>query len=678
MAEAASIVLKTYDELNDTIKSIQGNSRALDKEFEVLQNRIQLLVKKNDTFNKSFAETSTQVVAAKKALKEMEAAFKANGDEQSRLNLSNAKKQYKDLTDAAEAYKAASRSTRKEISNSQEQMRKLGNESGGSAGGLFKGQLAADLGKMVGSSVQGYANYLFTSAAGSQTGTLLSSILGGAISGGAMGSIGGIGPGTAIGAVVGGVSGLIQGVTANESSKDDAFKSYVQDAYNTVTQQQTDSLTNGSTIAGSREQTQIVFAKRLGSDQAATAYLDKVQEMAQNTNYSYDEITGYSQKLLNSYKPDEILGVLKNLSDASAGLDLNSSDMDMFVSGLSKMRTTGKVTQEYLGYFSDRGVDVDQALSDATGTPKSGIADRVSKGEISGDAAAQAILDYINKTFGGMSDKLASTYDALTDNLQDVQDNINSAKGDSYNKIQEDSLSKEIELLGGALGDKLKSVNAAIGSAEGSKANIKRQISNDVMGGILEGTAAKTITNQNTLDKVNELRNNYLSAWAKSQSSDEQVSMEGGAELESIMAQAEALVSSEQDTNDNLSIWHQTEQDTASGVNSIVALLKAWENTWNLNQTQSEGRNIETTDETIMGDWSTAFGLSYVPYDNYPALLHQGEKVLTAEQARRKGGGGARVTITGNSFVVRQNSDINAIAEALANKLERSALASVS
>lgn len=34
-----------------------------------------------------------------------------------------------------------------------------------------------------------------------------------------------------------------------------------------------------------------------------------------------------------------------------------------------------------------------------------------------------------------------------------------------------------------------------------------------------------------------------------------------------------------------------------------------------------------------------AKGLNYVPYDNYPALLHRGEQVLTATQARRRGQG---------------------------------------
>ena len=71
------------------------------------------------------------------------------------------------------------------------------------------------------------------------------------------------------------------------------------------------------------------------------------------------------------------------------------------------------------------------------------------------------------------------------------------------------------------------------------------------------------------------------------------------------------------------------------------------------------------------GVWrSHAAGLERVPYDGYAALLHEGERVLTAREARQADqGGGAQVTVTGNTFQVRQESDIDAIAEALYRKL---------
>ena len=69
----------------------------------------------------------------------------------------------------------------------------------------------------------------------------------------------------------------------------------------------------------------------------------------------------------------------------------------------------------------------------------------------------------------------------------------------------------------------------------------------------------------------------------------------------------------------------------------------------------------------VGGMRSHAYGLTSVPYNNYPALLHEGERVLTAAEARR--GGSAVVNITGNQFTVREEADVDRIASAIASRV---------
>lgn len=71
-------------------------------------------------------------------------------------------------------------------------------------------------------------------------------------------------------------------------------------------------------------------------------------------------------------------------------------------------------------------------------------------------------------------------------------------------------------------------------------------------------------------------------------------------------------------------------------------------------------------------------GLDSVPYDGYTARLHKSEKILTAREARAydegKGGNGSGgVVISGNSFTIREEADIEKVAYQLAKLIEREA-----
>ena len=319
-----------------------------------------------------------------------------------------------------------------------------------------------------------------SSAFGQPMASAVSSIAGGIVSGAAAGSL--FGPqGALAGAGMGAISGTLGGASKIFQAKDDAFKSYVQEAFDEQIDAQEASRAAGSTIAGTREQTQMAFAQKLGSDAAADDYLAQVKTMAKNTNYGYDEITGYSKLLLNTYDTTKTLDVLQKLSDASAGLNLNSSDVNMFIAGLSRMRTTGKATQEYLNYFSERGVDVYQALSDSTGADKSSISGMITHGEISGDDAAESILTYIDNTYGGLSEKLASTYDAMVDNLADYQADMDAAMGEGYNEGRKAGIQAQMDWMSGESGAAVEEANKAIGAWKAELENQKEEFIRNAM-----------------------------------------------------------------------------------------------------------------------------------------------------------------------------------------------------
>ena len=78
---------------------------------------------------------------------------------------------------------------------------------------------------------------------------------------------------------------------------------------------------------------------------------------------------------------------------------------------------------------------------------------------------------------------------------------------------------------------------------------------------------------------------------------------------------------------------------------------------------------------------SHAFGLDRVPYDEYPALLHEGERVLTAAEARAQdaagGGGGLVINVTGNSFTGTPEDMAGQLAQILLLRLTQAGVAAV-
>jgi len=686
---SASIVLNAKDEISPSMKSIQANGKSLGRDFDELSGKIQALQEKNNALNKSYSTLNSQLVDAKKAVKDATAAYKEAATEENKTNLNNATYQYKSLSDQMKTFRDGSSDTRKEIRSLQEESRKLADGTRSSisdgSGGAFTALARAGLGQMVGQSVQQYANYMISSTFDSQTGNVLSSVLGNAISGAAIGSMIPGGIGIPIGAAVGAASGLLEGVTSNESSKDTAMQSYAQGLTQTAEANSANGLTSGSSTAAQRQQDKLSFATLLGSSAAADSVLGSIKTMANSTPYLYNDLTQIAKTLsVYGYDQSNIMGTLKTIGDTGSALSMSTSDMDSVAQILGYMGTSDTLDSMRLKQLRLKGINANQMLQDYYGISSTELNKRVSGGKISGADASSIILKEMENTYNGMMEKQSQTFAGLTSTLEGLQQEVQNAQGEGYNTTYSSGLQNQIDALSGNLGAKLESVNAIIGEAKGTKANIEAQIYQDVIGGVFNGDSAKEVSDEGTLDKISELRSDYLQASEEYRTGDEQGRMEAGAKMDSIMSQAEALASSSQDANTKLDVWDQSALDTASGVASIVTVLEAWRDTWDLNQTQSKGRNSYTgsNDDTNMGDISvsgnsTAFGLSYVPYNGYPSILHEGEQVLTASEARqrRTGKSTPSVTVTGNVFNVRQDSDIDAIAEALANKLEQKALA---
>lgn len=654
-----SIVIKAEDRYSDAVKAMSTHTRALNKDVDALEDNLYQLSR-----NKVQLRMDTR--QAMTALREAERQFQATGDAADGLKLEMAQANYDNIKRNLDLVTRSARDT-------ERQLKKLTDtaDSGGSGGALSSRTGITTLAAtVVGSVATQYAMPMVEqiistagmSAFGNAGGTMLSSMLSSAIGGAAMGSMIAPGIGTAVGAGAGAALGAVSGVTQVEANKDEYFKSYVQEAVEGQWEEMDNTLASGSEIAASREKDRLAFSQRFGSDEAADKYLGRVQTMAVNTTYGYDEIVGYSKLLLNSYDPDSVLGVLMTLSDASAGLNLSSSDVEMMIAGLSRMRTTGKANQEYLNYFSERGIDVYTALGNYLGVDRSQVAGMVTAGQITGEQAAEAILDYIDESFGGLSERMAGTYSGMTDNLADAQANIDAAMGEGYNEARKAGIQAQTDWLTGESGGMVQEAYRYIGAWRADLENQREELEREYIDKAMDTTEYKTAIAEGDAATAGRI---IMEAKVKAQN--EYNASEGAQLLKE--SEKEMIQNVSEDTATRESYWNAGyELGAEFSKGRLAGMSGAW--------TGDAGDTIVVTGKTWhyqktsadnAGGYAT--GLARVPYNDFPALLHEGERVLTAAEARGYNGQTGQVVISGNNFTVRQESDIDAIAEALLSKL---------
>ena len=698
-----SIALSAKDNFSETLRKLASAANTSVNDVDALQKSLTKL-------NNTRANLKLDLSRAKSELREAEKRFKATGDAADELALKDKQIEFDNLTSQLKAVSSSAQAAEKNMmslagTNSKLSNRASGSGKSGSMWGTLGGALAtAGFGDMLSGSLSQAAGAFLGSYYGASDGAAIESVLGGAISGASMGAAAGSiipGVGTAIGAAVGGaigaVSSGIEAAAQKFTEKDEAFKSYVQESVEGVLDEQAQALTSGSAIAGTREQTRMAFSKALGGDEAADAYLEQVREMASRTNYTYDEITGYTKQLLNSYDPSEIFEVLGDLSDATAGLNLNSSDVSLWVSGLNRMRITDKATMEYLNYFSERGLNVYEALSKALGVQESAVQELVSNGNVSGTTAADAILNYISEQYGGLSERLAGSYEGLMGNIEDANADLQAAMGEGYNEARKAGLQEQLDWMNGEMGASMQQAYEQIGAFQASLENTREQMTRDAMNAVMTGVLPEEGF-EAQIGRLQEMAEEYASAAqiAAAQPADSEAAQQAQADMGRLLAEAQVMAQNEYNASEGAQILLESQLSLAQTVAADTSADATYYNAGQrLGQQYTQGISAAITSyrppsvtlpsvsdsnggggvysSDPLNPWKpTAIGENRVPRDNTLYLLHEGERVLTAREARaadRKESGGNVVVNMGGNYTVRQDSDIDAIAEAVAARV---------
>ena len=669
----ASILVTLRDQYSPGVQAMRSANSGFGKSLEETQQKAQAYQTRLAGLVKQQGELQVQLVDAKKALKEAESAYKATGEAADADALASAKEKYEALNTVMKETVQASKDTQNALRNLESQSSSLSRQSG-SESGLLSALSKAGILSMVGSATQEWSNTLVGSAYGSDVGTLFSSGLSSAIQGAAMGSL--AGPvGTAVGAAIGGAVGLATGASQLYQQRDEAFKSYVQEATQEQMEGLTTSISSGSATAAQRELDAIAFNKLLGNG-TGDDFLTRLRTMAADTPMEYSDLTVMSRALATGFRsnPDRILSLMTGIGNAGSAVGTDSAGMTVMAQALSRMQSSNKASLEYLNMFQERGIDVIGMLASALNTDQGGIYDMISKGSISGTQAVDIIQQGLDQYAGAM-DEMAKTFSGLESTLSDAQTELDNAYGEGYNETRKQGLQEEINWLSGESGAIIQEANRAMGAWQAELENSKEQYVRDAMEAVINS-------------------DDYKAAMAEG-------SDEGYAEAGRMLMEAKVRGMNEYNASEGAQLMLDYEMSLAETIRDDASTNSAyWDAGYRKGQEYSKGlaAGMSMGADADSGDFTDpnsanyspiamayagmdipgyATGLQRVPYNNYPALLHEGERVLTAAEARGYEQGGGSVQIVMNGTVIREDADIDRVAQALLDKLRQAKTAGV-
>lgn len=650
--------------------------RQAGKSMEELAKKADAAAGKIDELNKRKASIHVDTVRAKQELKAAEKAL--DGTKEAADRLSKAKYDYENLQTELRSVSSEAKQAEKDLSSLNDAMQRSQNRAGGTGSGgsdILSRLGAAGITQMVGQVAEQASQYAVQSAFGSEAGAMFSGILSGVTAGAALGTIV-PGIGTAVGATVGGLLGAASGALNVQASREEALQSAVQELTDSSWEAVTGSLESGSGVAANREQANLAFGTLLGDAEAAKEWLNKLQDFASATPFGFTDLTSMSRTLLAyGVGTDEQMAWMTSIGDTGSSRGLSGSQLTEIATYLGRMNSTDKVTQEYMIPLMERGINAYEYLAENYGVSLAEINDLISGGKLSGIEASRIIVEAMGSENKDAMLLQGQTYSGLYSTLEDAQEQLDAAMGEGYNETRKQGLQDQIDWLGsGATKDAYRLIGEYQAELENEKERILREKLNE---------ATQLPEYQKALAEGNGAEMGRILAEAQADAESKYRMSKG---YQDQLDSQKLLVNNVRQTLIDDGTWSTFGYDMAKEFSKGFMAYNSEVDygAYNPIQTSRESRLSGSEVSGIMNGFveaasglkhsglysgfQHAAGLSYVPYDNYPARLHQGERVLTASE-NRSFGAGTQVSVVVNGLTVREEADVDRVAEVLARKI---------
>ncbi len=548
----------------------------------------------------------------------------------------------------------------------------------------FSKSFAQDGAKQLVGAVTETASIYFTSSVDSEKGTMASSMLSSGVAGAMLGTY--IMPvvGTVIGAAIGAGIGAINGAAKIFEKEDDAFKSYYKTQYEDLKADSANILSQGIQVYAEREQYELPIITSLGSAKKAEVFLKDLKAFAIGSTYDYDQLAAISKNLLSAgTKQEEVISLLTHVGDFGAAKGLGKNEIANTAGLLANLQLSNTASVDSLNALFMSGIPVWNALASKFGSEENAMS-MVNEGVLSGTDAYDTIMKYLS-TYSGSMDEQNNTYLGLKGTLEELRNDLYSEEGKGYAQKNKETMKSEIAFLQSDEGKLLESAYNEIGLWKAHLDDLSVQYKNNAMIAVLSGKTSDMF-DEDTNKRLLELNHYINEGGFKGEALEEAIAIAQNvynadydvqSQLKANLALVENLMNNAelQDSYWNagyeMGVQFSNGMKSAQRVDGVSYIIPT-----NYNPYTTSISKLLYAYQGNMAPQS-ASNINYNPYENFPAILYGGEHMLATQdnQSYEKSGTGT-LNITGNNFYIREEADIEKVAQMMASKyLQSMALA---
>lgn len=177
-------------------------------------------------------------------------------------------------------------------------------------------------------------------------------------------------------------------------------------------------------VSGDFEQADIAFETMLKSGEKAKSFMAELKDFAERTPFDFPGVRDAAQRMLAfKFAQKDIIPDLTAIGDWAGAMGKGKEGIDRVVLALGQMKAKGRVQGDEMLQLTEAGINAYDYLSKAMGVSTAKVMELQSKGLLPAEQSIRAIIDGMNKDFGGGMKKQESTLFGLWNRIKETFNN---------------------------------------------------------------------------------------------------------------------------------------------------------------------------------------------------------------------------------------------------------------